>query len=133
MQAATNPKLKAMHESLATLEFDLNSMRDQLFSEIESIRTRVDTLNEDFISGVTKVIREEFDAREAKYQEYFDKNFGDIMKRLDSEGKVPSESQAPGENQKPMFEKAFAKALQKMIEMKKAQNPQSSLGVKQPQ
>jgi len=56
---------------------------DMLQTEMTDITTRLDSLNEDFFRNIFKgAFREEVEAKEKEYEEYFDSKFKNIEEQL---------------------------------------------------
>lgn len=62
---------------------DLGIVVDMLQTEMTDITTRLDSLNEDFFRNIFKgAFREEIQAKEKEYEEYFDSKFKNIEEQL---------------------------------------------------
>jgi len=62
---------------------DLGIVVDMLQTEMTDITTRLDSLNEDFFRNIFKgAFREEVEAKEKEYEEYFDSKFKNIEEQL---------------------------------------------------
>ena len=62
---------------------DLGIVVDMLQTEMTDITTRLDSLNEEFFRNIFKgAFREEVEAKEKEYEEYFDSKFKNIEEQL---------------------------------------------------
>ena len=75
--------LPVIQSTVSKLEMDLGIVLDMLQTEMTEISTRLDSLNEDFFRNIVKTsFREELEAKENEYKDYFDANFKKIEEKL---------------------------------------------------
>ena len=75
--------LPVIQSTVSKLEMDLGIVLDMLQTEMTEISTRLDSLNEDFFRNIVKTsFREELEAKENEYKDYFDANFKKIEEQI---------------------------------------------------
>ncbi|TNV79392.1 hypothetical protein FGO68_gene15749 [Halteria grandinella] len=95
MLVSKSMDVKKVQELLTTIENGLDGMYSRLQDELIAIKEKVDSLNEEFISGIFKsVLKDEINGRESKYKKYFDQNFEkvDRIEKIIKENLTPQQA-----------------------------------------